>query len=207
MQNILYCREFSYLISMLTHTHFLQEPLSFDTKSFNYKYFRSFLPQPSVLCDPSPMVALHRRTALPMFYKKILNGYFPVYKKCANVAIEKILSFNGEPFDCMKHNALLTLDVLLEAGFGYQSQCQTHESDIPECFSKMNAMVWRRTQNPILWVQWIYDLTGDGRMAKKYSDRMHSFCYELLASRREALKTSPFTGLDEVCPYSSSYLY
>lgn len=175
-----------------------QEVMEYTTKSFNYKFFRGFLKEPSILCDDTPMAAMHRRAALPMFHKTMLDGYFSAYKTCAKTAIKKLKAFDGQPFDCMKHNGLLTLDVLLAAGFGHHSDCQVQESPIPECFAKMNAMVWRRTQNPFLWAQWMYDLSGDGRLCKKYAEQMHNFCYELVRSRREALEAYPLTGLNEV---------
>jgi hypothetical protein len=52
--------------------------------------------------------------------------------------------------------ALLTLDLTLQSGFGHHSDCQIKESKLPHYFGAMNAQVWRRTKNPLLWPDFVY---------------------------------------------------
>lgn len=153
-------------------------------KPFNYQFFRTFLGKRSILVDHNKIWQMHRRIATPMFLKDALKGYFLAYVRAGNTLIDKLTATGGKSFDCNAHTGLLTLDVVLQAGFGHISDCQTVDSIIPECFSKMNVLVWKRTQNPLMWPDIIFNWMGDGRTVKKYADHVDSFCADLLSERR-----------------------
>ena len=51
---------------------------------------------------------------------------------------------------------------------GHHSNCQIEESLLPEYFGAMNAQVWNRTKNPLLWPNFIYRWTDDYKKGCEY---------------------------------------
>jgi len=83
--------------------------------------------------------------------------------------------------------SLLTLDLTLQAGFGHHSDCQIKESLLPKYFGAMNAQVWNRTKNPLLWPNFIYRWTEDYKKGCEYIKGIEVYMGNLLKDRREEL--------------------
>lgn len=126
----------------------------------------------------------------------MLRGYLKGYQESTQTLIDKI----AEPtiIDCHETFALLTLDLTLQAGFGHRSNCQTEDSMMPEYFAKMNARMWNRTKNPLLWSDFVYEnFCGDGTRVLKDVENIHAFCSGLLAKRREDIQNGLQVGMTD----------
>merc|ERR1711871_517170 len=68
---------------------------------------------------------------------------------------------------------------------------------MPGYFAYMNARMWRRTKNPLLWSDFIYNyVDGDGPKVKADVAKIHEFCSGLLHQRREDLASGKRVGVD-----------
>ena len=53
----------------------------------------------------------------------------------------------------------------------------------------MNAQMWRRTKNPLLWPDFVYRWTDDYKVCNEYIAHIHDYMNDLIAKRREELSS------------------
>ena len=52
----------------------------------------------------------------------------------------------------------------------------------------MNAQMWRRTKNPLLWPDFIFRWTEDYKICTEYVAKIHEYMWDLIVKRRAELK-------------------
>ena len=100
---------------------------------------------------------------------------------------ETVTTPETQVLDLYDTMSLLTLDLTLQAGFGHHSNCQIEESLLPKYFGAMNAQVWNRTKNPLLWPNFIYRWTDDYKKGCEYIRGIKDYMANLLKERRSEL--------------------
>ena len=133
----------------------------------------------------------NRRLLTPAFHFAILKPYVTVYNDCLEVMLEKwsasaAANQSVKLFDTV---SLLSLDIVLQCAFSYQSNCQNVKQGHPyvKAVYDLSDLSTARFLNPLYHVDWIYALTPSGRQMREACHLVHSHSEKVIKERRRAL--------------------
>ncbi|GAB1293314.1 Cytochrome P450 4F3 [Apodemus speciosus] len=89
--------------------------------------------------------------------------------------------------DMFEHISLMTLDSLQKCVFSFDSNCQEKPSEYIAAILELSALVARRHQNLLLYVDLFYHLTHDGMRFRKACRLVHDFTDAVIRERRRTL--------------------
>ncbi|XP_048198458.1 leukotriene-B4 omega-hydroxylase 3-like isoform X2 [Perognathus longimembris pacificus] len=139
----------------------------------------------------------HRRMLTPTFHFNILKPYLKIFQDSVNIMHAKwqrLISEGIERLDMFEHISLMTLDSLLKCVFSFDSNCQEKPSEYIAAILELSALVVKRHQQPLLHLDFLYQLTPDGRRFRKACNLVHAFTDAVIRERR---RTLPRQGLDD----------
>ena len=156
----------------------------------------------------------HRHLLTPAFHYEILKPYVQVSNSCLKVMLEQweVLAKKKEPvkiFDSISH---LTLDVLLQCAFSYESDCQRTGTNAPYVNSvfKLLQLIVKRSQVLIYYYDAIYWLSSDGREFRKCCAVVHEHSKRVVHERKKALglesKNADLAKALEITKHQQKYL-
>uniref|UniRef100_A0A8C8TR52 Cytochrome P450 4F5-like n=1 Tax=Peromyscus maniculatus bairdii TaxID=230844 RepID=A0A8C8TR52_PERMB len=90
--------------------------------------------------------------------------------------------------------SLMTLDSLQKCLFGFDSNCQESPSEYIAAILELSSLIVKRSQKLLLFVDFFYYLTADGRRFRKACDLVHNFTDAVIRERRRTLSSQ---GVDE----------
>ncbi|XP_048196854.1 cytochrome P450 4F3-like [Perognathus longimembris pacificus] len=161
-----------------------------------YRFLRPWLGDGLLLSAGEKWVR-HRHMLTPAFHFNILKQYMKIFNKSVNAMHAKwqrLISEGIERLDMFEHISLMTLDSLLKCVFSFDSNCQEKPSEYIAAILELSALVAKRHQQPLLHLDFLYQLTSDGRRFRKACDLVHDFTDAVIQERR---RTLPHQGLDD----------
>ncbi|XP_021518139.2 cytochrome P450 4F6 isoform X2 [Meriones unguiculatus] len=134
----------------------------------------------------------HRRLLTPAFHFDILKPYVKIFNKSVNTMHAKwqrLASEGSARLDMFEHISLMTLDSLQKCIFSFDSNCQESPSEYIAAILELSALVVKRSQRLLLYADFLYYLTADGRRFRKACDLVHNFTDAVIRERRRTLNT------------------
>ena len=133
----------------------------------------------------------NRRLLTPAFHYEILKGYVPVYNSCLSILLEKWTAAmqRGEAVFLFDALSLMSLDIIMQSAFSFQSNCQQAEVQMPyvKACSELVYLCSDRIMNPLHMVDSIYWFTPQGRRTRKACNLVHEHAEKVISERRESL--------------------
>ncbi|CAO2604691.1 Leukotriene-B4 omega-hydroxylase 3 [Lemmus lemmus] len=144
----------------------------------------------------------HRRMLTPAFHFNILKPYVKIFNESTKIMLAKwqhLISEGNTRLDMFEHVSLMTLDSLQKCVFSFNSHCQESEScrkpsEYIAAILELSALVAKRHQQPLMYVDLLYRLTHDGMRFHKACNLVHEFTDAVIQKRR---RTLPSQGLDD----------
>ena len=142
----------------------------------------------------------NRRLLTPAFHYGILKPYVPVYNDCLKVFLEKWKNAErlNEPVKIFDTIGPLSLDIILQCSFSFQSDCQSGGKKHPyvKAVYDMLLLVTDRFFNPFYHVDWIYFLSPSGRKMKQNCRLVHEHSERIIRERKKALLLDKAESID-----------
>ena len=133
----------------------------------------------------------NRHLLTPAFHYEILKPYMSVYNNCLKVMFEKWDKFaaRGEPVKVFETVGMLSLDVVLQCAFSYQSNCQIEGEghQYVKAVYKISKLVVDRSLSFLSYLDFIYWLTPNGQEMAKYCRIVHDHSEQVIRNRKIAL--------------------
>ncbi|XP_053441876.1 cytochrome P450 4F11-like [Nycticebus coucang] len=139
----------------------------------------------------------HRRMLTPAFHFNILKPYVKIFNRSVNIMHVKWqgLALEGRAhLDMFHHISLMTLDSLQKCIFGFDGNCQEKPSEYIATILELSSLVEKRNQQVLLFMDFLYYLTSDGRRFRKACRLVHDFTDAIIQERRCTL---PSQGIDD----------
>nr|XP_012613811.1 phylloquinone omega-hydroxylase CYP4F2-like isoform X2 [Microcebus murinus]XP_012613812.1 phylloquinone omega-hydroxylase CYP4F2-like isoform X2 [Microcebus murinus] len=139
----------------------------------------------------------HRRMLTPAFHFNILKPYVKIFNGSVNIMLAKWQRLASEGIarlDMFEHISLMTLDSLQKCIFSFDSHCQEKPSEYIAAILELSALIEKRSQNILLYSDFPYSLTRDGRRFRQACRLVHDFTDAVIQERRRAL---PGQGADD----------
>ena len=166
--------------------HILKEPKDESL----YRMLRPWLGD-GLLVSSGKKWARNRRLLTPGFHYEILKSYTSVYSSCANIMCDNWEESVGrkEPVKLFSTVSMMSLDIILQCAFSYESNCQKDKTNQPylNAVLKILEMIVDRYLNPLYLFDWYYYLTPTGRAFKRYCDFLHDQSAKVIAERKKSL--------------------
>ncbi|XP_069333351.1 cytochrome P450 4F2-like [Eulemur rufifrons] len=139
----------------------------------------------------------HRRMLTPAFHFNILKPYVKIFNDSVNIMHAKwqrLASEGSARLDMFEHISLMTLDSLQKCIFSFDSHCQEKPSEYIATILQLSALIEKRSQNILLYTDFLYYLTCDGQLFLKACRLVHDFTDAVIQERR---RTLPNQGVDD----------
>ena len=141
--------------------------------------------------EDGPKWHRNRRLLTPAFHYGILKGYVSVYNRCLQHLFEKwdASARSQNPVLLFDTVCLMSLDILLQCSFSFQSNCQKErvKPAYIKAVYELSERVSERFFNPFYQIDWIYFLTPSGRKMKAGLKIVHEHAEMVIKERRRAL--------------------
>ncbi|XP_054529973.1 cytochrome P450 4F3 isoform X1 [Pan troglodytes] len=164
------------------------------------KVFYSFLKPwlgDGLLLSAGEKWSRHRRMLTPAFHFNILKPYMKIFNESVNIMHAKwqLLASEGSArLDMFEHISLMTLDSLQKCVFSFDSHCQEKPSEYIAAILELSALVTKRHQQILLYIDFLYYLTHDGQRFRRACRLVHDFTDAVIQERR---RTLPSQGVDD----------
>ena len=133
----------------------------------------------------------NRRLLTPAFHYEILKPYVPVYTNCLQMLLHKWMKAERQnvPVKLFDTISLLSLDIVLQCSFSFQSDCQNVKTRHPyvNAVYELLELVVDRFLNPFYHLDWIYAVTPSGKRMRRNCHLVHKHSESVIMERKEAL--------------------
>ena len=140
----------------------------------------------------------NRRLLTPAFHYEVLKGYVPMYNSCLSVLLQKwtLSAQANEPVLLFKSLSAMSLDIIMQSAFGFESNCQTAKVRHPyvQACSDLIHLTSDRAMNPFYQIEWLYWLTPHGRKTRKLCQFVHSYAERVISERRKVISLEGSSG-------------
>ncbi|KAJ8954174.1 hypothetical protein NQ318_005769 [Aromia moschata] len=129
----------------------------------------------------------HRKTIMPTFNQKILDGFVQIFSEQAEIFIDQLKghSGNGE-FDIFNVLSKCTLDIICETAMGVKINSQTTDHPYPEWVDRIFEIVVQRAAVCWYHCDLIFNLTSNARDFKTVSRNLHSVTEKVVREKKKA---------------------
>ena len=164
----------------------LKEPKHHDT----YRFLKPWLGD-GLLISEGPKWFRNRHLLTPAFHFEILKPYVSVYNSCVKVLIGRWSDSarRNEPVKLFDTLSLMSLDIILQCAFSYNSDCQNVKRRHPyiKAVYELIEHMAIRFFNPLYHIDWLYALTPAGRKMKAACRIVHEHSERVIQERRKSL--------------------
>ena len=133
----------------------------------------------------------NRRLLTPAFHYEILKGYVPVYNSCLSILLYKWTAAmqRGEAVFLFDALSLMSLDIIMQSAFSFQSNCQQAKVQMPyvKACSELIYLCSDRIMNLLHMVDSIYWFTPQGRRTRQACNLVHEHAEKVISERRVSL--------------------
>ena len=141
--------------------------------------------------EDGPKWQRNRHLLTPAFHYGILSGYVSVYNGCLGQLFQKwdTSAKLNEPVLVFDTVSKLSLDIILQCSFGFESKCQQagNRSAYIEGVYQLSDSIAKRFFNPLYHYDWLFFLTPAGRKMKHACKIIHTHTELIIKERRKAL--------------------
>ena len=134
----------------------------------------------------------NRRLLTPAFHFEILSPYISVYNSCIKMLMDKwMMSAKvNDPVKLFDSISLLSLDIVLQCSFSFESNCQNTQHSHPyiQAVQDIVEVTANRFVNPLYRIDWIYYLTPAGRKYRKLCRSVHDHSRMVIQERKKELE-------------------
>ncbi|XP_052602682.1 cytochrome P450 4F6-like isoform X3 [Peromyscus californicus insignis] len=190
-----------YPILTLTHPKFiaavLQAPAAVAPKEMIFYGFLKPWLGDGLLVSAGEKWSHHRHLLTPAFHFDILKPYVKIFNKSVNIMHAKwrrLTAKGSARLDMFEHISLMTLDSLQKCVFSFDSNCQESPSEYIAAILELSSLIIKRHHRVILYMDFLYYLTPDGRRFRKACDVVHNFTDAVIQERRSNLASQ---GVDD----------
>ncbi|CAL2040885.1 hypothetical protein CAEBREN_29480 [Caenorhabditis brenneri] len=162
-------------------------------KGFAYRQMEPWLGK-SILTSNKDQWRPKRKLLTPTFHYDILKDFLPIFNEQSKILIQKMCCYKtDEEIDVLSIVTLCTLDIICETSMGKSIGAQLSENnEYVWAVHTINEVIARRTNNPLLWSKFVYNLTEDGKTHEKCLRILHAFTKKVILERKETLKESGY---------------
>ncbi|EFX88054.1 hypothetical protein DAPPUDRAFT_311593 [Daphnia pulex] len=134
-----------------------------------------------------------RRLLTPAFHFQILDNFFDVFNKNAEILCEQLAKVTktftpgefAEDVDVFPFLKKCTLDIICEAAMGITVNAQLEDSEYIRNVHRISEIVIDRfLSGKGMFPDWLYHLTPSGREHKKILKQMHDFTSKVIRERK-----------------------
>ncbi|XP_005632817.1 cytochrome P450 4F6-like isoform X2 [Canis lupus baileyi] len=183
-----------YPVLRLVHPKFvaplLQAPATIVPKDmFFYNFLKPWLGD-GLLLSAGDKWSHHRRLLTPAFHFEILKSYVKIFNRSADIMHAKwkrLVSEGSTHLDMFEHISLMTLDSLQKCVFSFDSNCQESPSEYIAAILELSALVVKRNEQVLLYLDFLYNLSPDGRRFRRACELVHNFTDAIIQERRHTL--------------------
>uniref|UniRef100_A0A8D2D793 Uncharacterized protein n=1 Tax=Sciurus vulgaris TaxID=55149 RepID=A0A8D2D793_SCIVU len=161
-----------------------------------YGYLRPWLGD-GLLLSAGDKWSHRRRLLTPAFHFNILKPYMKIFNQSADIMHAKwqrLISEGSTCLDMFEHISLMTLDSLQKCVFSFDSNCQERPSEYIAAILELSALIVKRHHQILLYLDFLYYLTPDGRRFRRACDLVHNFTDAIIQERRCTLAAQ---GVDD----------
>ncbi|XP_056388474.1 cytochrome P450 4A4-like isoform X2 [Hyla sarda] len=133
----------------------------------------------------------HRKLLTPAFHYDVLKPYVRVMSDCVNVMLEKWerLFSDKNPVELLHHVSLMTLDIIMNCTFSYQSDCQNNsENEYVKAVYELSHLVELRTRCFPYHSDFIFHMSPHGFRFRRALRIAHQHTDKVIKLRKESLK-------------------
>lgn len=133
-----------------------------------------------------------RRLLTPAFHFQILEEFSHVINHQAAIFIEQVAKKSRDE-DIVPYVSAATLDIVCETIMGVNLNSQTTGAGKKYLHSikALGELFFKRVQSPAKWINFIYEMTGDGRKNVQYLRHLHEFTLKVINDRKKELEDNP----------------
>lgn len=128
-----------------------------------------------------------RKIITPTFHFSILDGFCNIFADKARIMVDKLAKHagTGKKIDVYPYITRATLDIIADAAMGTQINAQDEtQNDYVKAVHDVARLILKRMGKPWLLVQFIYDMTEDGKQFKECLNILHSFSMDVIQQRK-----------------------
>ncbi|XP_046636789.1 cytochrome P450 4C1-like isoform X1 [Daphnia pulicaria] len=145
----------------------------------------------------------NRRLLTPAFHFQILDNFFDVFNKNADILCEQLIKANTsikgdsvEDIDVFPYLKRCALDIICEAAMGIQVNAQLEDSEYIRNVQRISEIVVERFFSfGHFMPDWMYECTTSGREHKKILKQIHDFTSKVIRERKVEIALE-----DEILP-------
>lgn len=175
----------------VSHSKILAKLLKEPKSNVVYKFLKPWLGEGLLISDGEKWLR-NRRLLTPAFHYGILKGYTQVYNRCISVLLEKwsVSALKGEAVELFNTLSLMSLDIILQCAFSFESGCQNTEVKHPYASAccELVHLSTDRIMNPLYMADWLYWFTPHGRRCRQVCNIVHSHANKVISERKSALE-------------------
>ncbi|KAL5287912.1 hypothetical protein ACFFRR_008636 [Megaselia abdita] len=138
----------------------------------------------------------HRKSLMPAFHARVLNDFSETI--CYHADVFARVVEQNKPIEITERIFLCVLDVICETSMGARISSQTEEKNsYAEAFHEASHLLYLRIINPLLSLDWIYNLTSNSRKLRKAIAKIHRLTTGVI-SERSQIKSTDEEDKDEI---------
>ena len=135
----------------------------------------------------------NRRLLTPGFHFDVLKPYMDVFNDCSRTLLRKLereSADTGRSVDVFKPVSLCTLDVVLRCAFSTTRNVQERSEDsYVNTVLTISEVVTKRVRNPLLYNDFIYHRTKNGKLFQQLCRDSHAFADSVIQQRRSEIES------------------
>lgn len=165
----------------------------FNTKGYMYNFLLPWL-HTGLLTSTGEKWRRRRKLLTPAFHFAILKTYFDTMKEQVDILLEVIRETGPKATDVRKLITNCTLDIICETAMGVHPNAQQSGDNNPyvSAVKRSNELILKRMITPVLWPDWLYNLTGSGQELKSCLQILHDYTKKTILDRQaELARTRP----------------
>ena len=175
------------------HPELLHEVIKQPKHTKTYDILRPWLGDGLLLSEGAKWQR-NRRLLTTCFHFEVLKSYVTVYNNCLEAFLDKwtLAAKRNEPVEVFDTVSLLSLDIILQCAFSFKSNCQHVGTKHPyiRAVYDLVELIAERFFNPLLYLDFIYSFTPQGRRSKEACKLVHDHSEKIICERRRALESN-----------------
>ena len=134
----------------------------------------------------------NRRLLTPGFHFDVLKPYMNIFNDCSRTLLRKLehqSAQTGNSVDVFKPVSLCTLDIILRCAFSTTENVQEQAEDpYVNTVLSLSELIVRRAMNPLLYNNFLFKLSGQGKKFFKNCDDSHALADDVIERRKKELE-------------------
>ncbi|XP_069680192.1 cytochrome P450 4C1-like isoform X1 [Periplaneta americana] len=154
------------------------------SKPFMYTFLHPWLGS-GLLTATGSKWHTHRKILTPSFHFKILESFIPVIVEQSKILVKKLEKEVGSEGFCVQpYISRCSLDIICESAMGTAVHAQEGTSEYVNAVYDVTMAISKRVMQPLLYPDFIFNLTPLGRTHNKCLKIIHDFAKKVIQERK-----------------------